>query len=216
MKGIAENSKAKTFGVRLFYAIWYFTLDKIGSIFLLLCCFPLLLATALCIYLEDGRPIFFRQWRAGKDGKPFKIFKFRSMRKGAEKDPRSQFVDEKNPFLTRVGRFIREWSIDELPQLFNVLMGQMSLVGPRPLPFYEIQRYGVFQRKRVLTKPGITGLAQIMGRNELPWSERLRYDVWYVEHKSPLLDLYILFRTPGVVLEKKGVYEAGVNDVSKI
>jgi len=191
-------------------------LDKVFSILILIANFPLLLATALCIYLEDGRPIFFRQWRAGKDGKPFKIFKFRSMKKGAEKDPRSLFVDEKNPFLTRVGRFIRKWSIDELPQLFNVLIGQMSLVGPRPALFYQVKRYNDFEKKRLLDKPGITGLAQIMGRNELPWSERIKYDVWYVEHKSPLLDLYILLRTPSVVLKRKGVFNVVVDEISKI
>lgn len=190
--------------------------DRIAALILLTVTAPILLATALCIFLEDGRPIFFRQWRPGKNGKPFKIFKFRSMKRGAEKDTRSLFVDEKNPFLTGIGRFIRKWSIDELAQLFNVLWGQMSLVGPRPALFYQVRKYNDFQRKRLKVKPGITGLAQIMGRNELPWNERIKIDVWYVEHKSPLLDLYILFRTPGVVIRKKGVFKVVVDDISKV
>lgn len=191
------------------------TLDKIGSLLLLLSVSPLLLAVALCIYLEDGRPIFFRQKRVGKGGKPFPIFKFRSMKKGAEKDPRSLLADEKNPYITKVGRFIRQWSIDELPQLLNVLWGDMSLVGPRPTLPYQVERYTEFQRIRLLVKPGITGWAQINGRNELPWEERIKLDVWYVEHQSFLLDLYILLRTPLVVLRKEGAWGGQLDEIAK-
>jgi len=187
------------------------------SILLLVALLPLFLSVAICIYLEDGRPIFFRQKRAGKDGKPFLILKFRGMKKGAEKDPRSLFVDEKNPFLTKVGRFIRKWSIDELPQLINVLKGDMSLVGPRPTLLYQIKRYNDFQKRRLLVKPGITGWAEIHGRNELTWEERIKYDVWYVEHKSLSLDIYILLRTIPVVLKAKGVFHPTERDrVDKI
>lgn len=191
-------------------------LDKIGSILLLLLLLPLFLAVALCIYLEDGRPVFFRQWRIGKAGKPLQIFKFRSMRKGADKDPRSLLPDENNPYLTKVGRFIRGWSIDELPQLFNVLWGNMSLVGPRPTLPYQVKKYNEFQKRRLLVKPGITGWAQINGRNELPWAERIKLDVWYVEHQSFLLDLYILFRTPLVALHRKGVWASQIDEIAEL
>lgn len=190
-------------------------LDKIGAVFLLLATFPLLLATAICIYLEDGRPIFFRQLRVGKDGKPFRIFKFRSMKKGADKDPRSLLADEKNPYITKVGRFLRKWSIDELPQIFNVLWGDMSLVGPRPTLPYQVRKYNETQKRRLLVKPGMTGWAQIHGRNEIPWAERIRLDLWYVEHRSFWLDLYILFRTPSVVLRGEGVFGVRLDEIAK-
>jgi len=196
------------------YSFIKLLLDKLGAIFLLIALLPLILAVSICIYLEDGRPIFFRQKRAGKDGKPFLIFKFRSMKKGADKDPRSLFVDERNPFLTKVGRFIRKWSIDELPQLLNVLKGDMSLVGPRPTLLYQVKKYDDFQRRRLLVKPGITGWAQIHGRNELSWEERIKYDVWYVEHKSLGLDIYILLRTLPVVLKAKGVFGIKVDKIA--
>lgn len=192
-----------------------FLLDKLGSVLLLVLTTPILIATSICIYLEDGRPIFFRQWRAGKDGKPFKIFKFRSMKKGADKDPRSLFVDEKNPFLTRVGRFIRKWSVDELPQLFNVLMGQMSLVGPRPTLLYQVKKYDAFQKKRLLVKPGLTGWAQIHNWVESSWEERIKLDIWYIEHRSLFLDLYILFRTIPVVMGEKRKLTFKVDEIAK-
>lgn len=182
---------------------------------MLLATFPLLLATAICIYLEDGRPIFFRQLRVGKDGKPFRIFKFRSMKRGADKDPRSLLADEKNPYITKVGRFMRKWSIDELPQIFNVLWGDMSLVGPRPTLPYQVRKYNETQKRRLLVKPGMTGWAQIHGRNEIPWAERIRLDLWYVEHRSFWLDLYILFRTPSVVLRGEGVFGVRLDEIAK-
>jgi lipopolysaccharide/colanic/teichoic acid biosynthesis glycosyltransferase len=201
-------------GRTLSYSFISWFLDKLGAIFLLIALLPLILAVSICICLEDGRPIFFRQKRAGKHGTPFLIFKFRSMKKGADKDPRSLFVDEKNPFLTKVGRFIRKWSIDEIPQLLNVLKGDMSLVGPRPTLLYQVEKYDDFQRKRLLVKPGITGWAQIHGRNELTWEERIKYDVWYVEHKSLGLDIYILLRTLPVVLKAKGVFGIKVDKIA--
>jgi lipopolysaccharide/colanic/teichoic acid biosynthesis glycosyltransferase len=205
-------SKSKPFSRPIF--ISSNLLDKLGAILLLIALCPLLLAVSICIFLEDGRPLFFRQKRAGKGGKPFLIFKFRSMKRGAERDPRSLFVDEKNPFLTKVGRFIRKWSIDELPQLLNVLKGDMSLVGPRPALLYQVEKYDDFQRRRLLVKPGITGWAQIHGRNELSWEEKIKYDVWYVEHKSFSLDIYILLRTLPVVLKAKGVFGVKIDKIA--
>ncbi len=190
------------------------TIDKLGAALLIIALIPLFLAVAICIYLEDGYPVLFRQRRVGKNGKPFLIYKFRSMKKGAENDPRSLFVDEKNPYITKVGRFIRKWSIDELPQLLNVLKGDMSLVGPRPTLLYQVKKYDDFQKRRLLVKPGITGWAQIHGRNELSWEERIKYDVWYVEHKSLLLDIYILLRTIPTILKAKGVFGTKIDKIA--
>lgn len=134
------------------------------------------------------------------------------MRKGSESDPHSTvFAGEDNPYLLRIGKLLRKYGIDELPQLFNVLYGHMSLIGPRPIPLYEyklydMRGYGNLAKLRVLVKPGITGWAQIWGRNELPWEERIKFDVWYVVNRSTIVDLFILFKTIPVVLKGRGVF----------
>lgn len=169
---------------------------------------------ALAIKLDSKGPIFFRQERVGKDGQVFKTWKFRTMVVGAVERGLGYKVAKDDPRITRVGRFLREWGLDELPQLINVLKGEMSIVGPRPTLKYQVERYDDFQRKRLLVKPGITGWALIHGRNLLTWEERIKYDVWYVEHWSLLLDLWIMLKTIWVVLIKReGVYgPGGINE----
>jgi lipopolysaccharide/colanic/teichoic acid biosynthesis glycosyltransferase len=170
--------------------------------------------TALAIKLDSEGPVFFRQERVGKDGKLFKTRKFRTMVEGAVNKGLGYNVAKDDPRITRVGRFLREWSLDELPQLINVLKGEVSIVGPRPTLKYQVDRYNDFQRRRLLAKPGITGWAVIHGRNLLSWEERIKYDVWYVDHWSLRLDLWIMLKTLWIVLiTREGVYgEGGVND----
>jgi lipopolysaccharide/colanic/teichoic acid biosynthesis glycosyltransferase len=157
---------------------------------------PLLGLAALAIKLEDGGPVFYRQSRVGHRGEDFELLKLRTMVVGAEKLGKGFAVDEGDPRITRLGRLLRRTSIDELPQLWNVLRGDMSVVGPRPTLRYQVEQYDEHQRKRLEVKPGLTGWAQVHGRAALPWPERIELDVWYVEHRSPLLDLRILLRTP--------------------
>ena len=157
---------------------------------------PLLALSAVAIALEDGRPVLYRQERVGRNGEPFELLKLRTMVVGAETQGAGFAVDRGDARITRVGRILRKLSLDELPQLWNVLRGDMSLVGPRPTLAYQVERYTPRQRRRLDVKPGLTGWAQIHGRAALPWDERIELDVWYVEHRSPLTDLLILLRTP--------------------
>ena len=157
---------------------------------------PLLILAALGIKLEDGGPVFYRQRRVGLLGQEFELVKLRTMVVGAEGIGAGYAVNERDQRITRVGRLLRRLSIDEVPQLWNVVRGDMSLIGPRPTLAYQVERYTPRQRKRLAVKPGITGWAQIHGRARLPWDERIELDVWYVEHRSPWVDLKILARTP--------------------
>ena len=157
---------------------------------------PFLAAAALAAKLEDGGPVLFRQTRVGKDGKDFELLKLRSMTVGAEHLGAGFAVDKGDARITRVGRFLRRTSIDELPQLWNVLRGDMSVIGPRPTLRYQVDRYTDSQRRRLDVRPGLTGWAQVNGRATLAWADRIELDVWYVEHRSPLVDLKILLRTP--------------------
>jgi lipopolysaccharide/colanic/teichoic acid biosynthesis glycosyltransferase len=157
---------------------------------------PVLAAAAFAIKLDDGGPVFYRQRRVGFGGREFELLKLRTMQVGAEKRGSGFAVNEGDPRITRVGRFLRRLSIDELPQLWNVVRGDMSVIGPRPTLAYQVERYTPRQLRRLDVKPGITGWAQIHGRARLPWDERIELDVWYVEHRSPWLDLRILARTP--------------------
>ena len=157
---------------------------------------PALLGAALAIKLEDGGSILYRQRRVGRDGEEFELLKLRTMVVGAERQGAGFAVNEGDPRITKVGRALRRLSLDELPQLWNVVRGEMSLIGPRPTLRYQVERYTPRQRRRLEVKPGITGWAQIHGRARLPWDERIGLDVWYVEHRSPLVDLKILLRTP--------------------
>ncbi len=144
------------------------------------------LLTALAVAVSDGFPVLFRQERAGKGGRPFGFLKFRTMREGGGTDAER---------TTRLGRFLRRTSLDELPQLWHVLSGRMSLVGPRPLPAAYLPRYDAIQARRHEVRPGITGWAQVNGRNALSWEEKLKLDVWYVDHRSLALDARILWMT---------------------
>jgi len=154
------------------------------------------------IFCKLGRPIFFKQVRIGKNGKPFQILKFRTMK--FLYDENGKLLEDKER-LTSFGSFLRAWSIDELPELFNVFVGDMSLVGPRPLLPEYLSEYTEEQKKRHNVRPGITGIAQISGRNSLEWEDRLFLDVWYTEHRTIFLDLKILFLTFFVVLKKEGI-----------
>ena len=161
---------------------------------------PLLAAAALAVKLEDRGPVLYRQTRVGKDGRDFEVLTLRSMVVGAERQGLGYAVDRGDARITRVGRILRRTSIDELPQLWNVVRGDMSVIGPRPTLRYQVDRYDERQRKRLDVRPGLTGWAQIHGRASLAWAERIELDVWYVEHHSPLLDLKILLRTPLALL----------------
>jgi len=157
---------------------------------------PLLVAAGLAVKLEDGGPVLFRQTRVGKDGKDFELLKLRSMVVDAERTGAGHAVDRGDRRITLVGRLLRRTSIDELPQLWNIVRGDMSVIGPRPTLRYQVERYSERQRRRLDVRPGLTGWAQIQGRATLPWAERIELDVWYVEHRSPRVDLRILLRTP--------------------
>jgi lipopolysaccharide/colanic/teichoic acid biosynthesis glycosyltransferase len=171
-------------------------LDVAGASLALALASPVLGFAALAVKLEDGGPMFYRQRRVGLHGEEFELLKLRTMVEGAERQGAGWAVNEGDPRITRVGRFLRRLSLDELPQLWNVVRGDMSLIGPRPTLAYQVERYTPRQRRRLEVKPGITGWAQIHGRARLPWEERIELDVWYVEHRSPLVDLQILLRTP--------------------
>lgn len=185
---------------------WKRVMDVAGAALGLAILSPVLAAAAVAIRLSLGRPILFRQVRPGLGGKPFELVKFRTMRPEA---PCSRGVASDAERLTRLGRVLRATSIDELPTLWNVLRGDMSLVGPRPLLLEYLERYTPEQARRHDVKPGITGLAQVSGRNALGWEEKFRLDVWYVDHCSFLLDMKILFLTVLQVLRREGVSHPG-------
>jgi lipopolysaccharide/colanic/teichoic acid biosynthesis glycosyltransferase len=166
---------------------------------------PIAAAVALCLFVSEGT-IFFHQLRAGLDGRPMTLWKFRSMRE--VRDAHGALLPD-GLRLTRIGRIIRQWSLDEIPQFWNVLKGDMSIVGPRPLPLAYLDRYSARQAVRHRVPPGITGWAQVNGRNALTWEEKFALDVWYVEHASFLLDLRILFLTVLAVVQRCGVSAPG-------
>lgn len=171
-------------------------LDVVGAAMGLVLLSPVLAVVALLIRLVQGPPVFFRQRRCGRNARPFQIVKFRTMEPGSAPDGER---------LTTLGRILRRTSLDELPELWNVLLGEMSLVGPRPLPTRYAERYSPRQARRHEVRPGITGWAQVNGRNLLSWDDRLERDVWYVEHWSFGLDLRILLRTVGETLRGRGI-----------
>jgi lipopolysaccharide/colanic/teichoic acid biosynthesis glycosyltransferase len=168
---------------------------------------PIVALLALAIRLETpGHPLY-RQTRVGKDGAPFEIYKLRTMVRGAEFTGAGLAIQEGDDRITRVGELLRRYSLDELPNLWNVLRGEMSMVGPRPTIPVQVQQYTERQRGRLKVKPGITGWAQVNGRASLPWSERIELDLWYVEHRSLELDLRILARTVKMVFSGEGLYK---------
>jgi lipopolysaccharide/colanic/teichoic acid biosynthesis glycosyltransferase len=166
---------------------------------------PLIALAAVAVKLEDGGPVLYRQTRVGRDGVDFELLKLRTMVVGAETMGAGLSVDEGDSRITRAGRLLRKLSLDELPQLWNVVRGEMSVIGPRPTLRYQVEQYDDRQRHRLDVKPGITGWAQVNGRAALPWADRIELDVWYVEHRSPCLDLKILARTPFALF--RGTYK---------
>jgi lipopolysaccharide/colanic/teichoic acid biosynthesis glycosyltransferase len=165
---------------------------------------PLLLAVAIAIRLGSRGPVIYRQHRVGKDGVVFDLFKLRTMRPGADPIGVGTAVTAADPRVTRVGKLLRRFSLDELPNLINVLRGEMAIVGPRATLPAQVELYTPRQRRRLELKPGVTGWAQIHGRAGIPWEERIELDVWYVEHRSLRLDLRILVRTPAALLGGAG------------
>jgi lipopolysaccharide/colanic/teichoic acid biosynthesis glycosyltransferase len=181
-------------------------LDAVMAGVSLILLLPLFALTALAVRLSLGSPVLFRQQRPGLDGRPFVMYKFRTMREAVDRSGHALSDAER---LTRFGSFLRSTSIDELPTLWNVLKGDMSLVGPRPLLMEYLEHYTPEQAKRHHVRPGITGWAQVNGRNATTWDERLAMDVWYVENRSLVLDLRILLRTFGKVYTREGISQPG-------
>ncbi len=181
-------------------------LDLCLTCFALILLSPLLLLIALLVRIGLGSPILFKQQRPGYLGRPFFIYKFRTMTD--ERDAQGHLLPDAER-LTRLGRFLRSTSLDELPELFNVLRGEMSLVGPRPLLMQYLERYSPEQARRHEVLPGVTGWAQINGRNALSWEDKFRLDVWYVDHWSFWLDIKILFLTLVKVLRREGISQPG-------
>jgi lipopolysaccharide/colanic/teichoic acid biosynthesis glycosyltransferase len=177
-------------------------LDAVVAAGLLLLLAPLMGGIAGWIRCASGAPVLFRQTRIGQGGRSFTLLKFRTLWPGAA-DPAQPLAH-----VTPEGRLLRRWALDELPQLWNVLRGAMSLVGPRPTLPEQVARYGPVEHRRHAVRPGLTGWAQLHGRNSLDWSARIRYDLWYVDHLSFRLDLYILWRTPALLWSGEGLYGA--------
>jgi Sugar transferases involved in lipopolysaccharide synthesis len=181
-------------------------LDLIGSFFGLILLSPFLALLGIIAYFKLGRPVLYKQERPGLDGRPFILYKFRSMSEESDQEGRP-LPDEKR--LSSFGKFLRRWSLDEFPELWNVFLGEMSLVGPRPLLMEYLPRYTPEQRRRHDMKPGLTGWAQINGRNAITWDDRFRLDVWYVDHWSFWLDIKILIRTFFQFLKREGITAEG-------
>ncbi len=186
--------------------------DAVASVVALIVLSPLLLAVAALVRLFLGSPVLFRQERPGLHGRPFMLVKFRTMTDAADAGGLPLPDADR---LTRFGKFLRSTSLDELPELWNVLKGDMSLVGPRPLLMEYLPLYSPRQSRRHEVKPGLTGWAQVNGRNTLTWEDRLEMDVWYVENRSWLLDLKIIWKTIGIVLHREGISRQGSATMEK-
>ena len=187
------------------YLLFKSYVDFFFAILVLLLTIPLNLIIILFILIFEGKPIFFAQQRAGYKGIPFFVYKYRTMNN--KLGVNGELLSDKKR-LTPLGHFLRKTSLDELPNLINVIKGEMSIIGPRPLPLKYVPLFSKHQLKRQLLKPGITGLAQVKGRNLLGWEERLKLDVVYIEKISFLLDIYILFQTFLIIIRKKGISSA--------
>ncbi len=186
--------------------------DFSAALVLLLLLSPVMIGAGLLVWLKLGRPVLFRQQRPGLRGHPFFIYKFRTM--NAARDDHGVLLPDAER-LTGLGRFMRRFSLDELPQLFNVLRGELSLIGPRPLLMEYLPLYSAEQARRHEVRPGITGWAQVNGRNAISWEERFRLDVWYVDHQSLKLDMKILWMTLLNVLRPEGVSQEGYATMEK-
>ncbi len=181
-------------------------LDLIISVAGLAFLLPAFILLSALIKLDNKGPVFFRQQRVGRDGRHFAIYKFRTMVVDAENQGSGMVVKEKDPRITRIGRLLREYSLDELPQLINIFKGEMSLVGPRPTLAYQVEKYNQRQMLRLSVQPGLTGWAQVNGRSSLSWPERIELDLWYIESWSLWLDLKVLLKTFTVFLDRGKVY----------
>jgi len=181
-------------------------LDILGAAIGLMVFSPILIVVSLMIRREMGSPVLFRQTRPGMHGKPFQMFKFRTMRDAIDADGRPLPDAER---LTKLGSFLRSSSLDELPELWNVLMGEMSLVGPRPLLMEYLPLYSHEQARRHEVRPGVTGWAQVNGRNAISWDEKFALDVWYIDNRSLWLDLKIIWLTIRKVVKREGISAAG-------
>ena len=180
---------------------------------LLIILLPVFIIIGILIKLDSKGPVFFKQVRIGKDEKPFVIYKFRSMVNKAEEIGVGLNLSKGDTRITKLGNFLRNWSLDELPQIINIARGDMSFIGPRPTLEHQVKAYNEVQRKRLLMNPGVTGWAQVNGRNSLTWEKRIEFDVWYVENYSLWLDIKILLKTFKVALLREGLYgEDGIND----
>lgn len=181
-------------------------IDLVGSGIGLVALAPIMGVIAILIRVTMGQPVFFRQIRPGQNGDPFTLLKFRTMR---DLLPGESALETDATRLTPLGKMLRKWSLDELPELWNVLQGNMSLVGPRPLLMEYLPRFSPEQARRMQVKPGLTGWAQIHGRNDLSWEDKFRLDLWYVDHQTWVLDMKILLQTPRVVLAARGIQAKG-------
>jgi len=167
---------------------------------------PLLAVAAVAIRLESRGSVIYRHRRVGRDGEQFELLKLRTMVQGAETMGAGLYIEDRDPRITRTGKLLRRFSLDELPNLVNVLRGDLAIVGPRPTVSEQVDLYTDHQRRRLEVRPGITGWAQVNGRAALPWPERIELDVWYVEHRSLRLDLRILARTVKLLVTGRGLY----------
>jgi lipopolysaccharide/colanic/teichoic acid biosynthesis glycosyltransferase len=183
--------------------------SRVFAALALLVASPVIAAAMIAIRIESRGSAIYRQRRVGKDGEPFDMVKLRTMVADAEFMGDGLAVNRGDPRITRVGAFLRRFSIDELPNLVNVVRGEMAFVGPRPTIQAQVEQYTERQMRRLEVKPGLTGWAQINGRASLPWDERIELDVWYVEHKAPVLDLKIILRTIRMLLLGHGIYKGG-------
>ena len=200
---IRKNKNDKKIG---FYIKRIF--DVIISLISLIILFPIFTITGILIKLDSDGPIFFRQERVGKSGKVFKIYKFRTMVLNAENIGLGYAVQKNDSRITKVGKYLRSNGIDELPQILNALKGEMSLVGPRPTLLYQVQKYTAWEKRRLEMRPGITSLMIISGHNKLSWPEKIKTDIYYIDHWSLWLDLKILFKTVWVIVfTREGIYE---------
>lgn len=182
------------------------TIDRLAAFVLLILLSPVFVGIILGIKLTSRGSVFFCQKRVGKDGKDFVIYKFRTMVVNAEQIGTGIYTEQDDSRITKIGKLLRKTSLDELPQLFNILKGDMSIIGPRPTLRYQVEKYTPYQMQRLMMKPGVTGWAQVNGRNSLSWKKRIAYDVDYVQKYSLWLDLKIIIKTIKVVLTAEGVY----------
>ena len=190
--------------------------DRTGAIILIVLLSPVMVVCAILVKCTSKGTVFFRQERMGLHGKVFRIMKFRTMYSDPIREKTGHVTFADDPQITKVGKFLRNYRLDELPQLFNVILGQMSLVGPRPLPPVYLHAYSDFDKRRLEAVPGITGWQQIHGASGNSWDERIQLDVWYVDNRSFLLDIQILCQTVWVVIRPTNVYDAEGQQMSGI